>query len=30
VGWFFGTDRWPDSASFRYQITDLRLEPAAG
>jgi hypothetical protein len=29
VGWFFGTDRWPDSAFFRYRITDLRLEPAA-
>ena len=28
VGWFFGTDRWPDSAFFRYQITDLQLEPA--
>jgi hypothetical protein len=24
-GWFYGTDRWPDSASFRYRITDLRL-----
>jgi Family of unknown function (DUF6544) len=28
AGWFYGTDRWPDSAFFRYQITDLRLEPA--
>ena len=30
VGWFYGTDRWPDSAFFRYRITDLRLEAAAG
>jgi hypothetical protein len=25
VGWFFGTDRWPDAAFFRYRITDLHL-----
>jgi hypothetical protein len=25
LGWFFGTDRWPSSEFFRYQITDLRL-----
>jgi Family of unknown function (DUF6544) len=25
VGWFFGTDRWPASEFFRYQITDLHL-----
>jgi hypothetical protein len=30
VGWFYGTDRWPDSAFFRYRITELHLEPAAG
>ena len=25
VGWFFGTDRWPASASFHFRITALRL-----
>jgi hypothetical protein len=25
VGWFFGTDRWPESEFFRYRITDLHL-----
>jgi uncharacterized protein DUF6544 len=29
VGWFFGTDRWPASEFFRYQITDLHLVGAA-
>lgn len=29
VGWFFGTDRWPSSEFFRYQITDLHLVTAA-
>jgi hypothetical protein len=24
-GWFYGTDRWPDSESFRFEIRDLRL-----
>ena len=26
-GWRFGTDRWPDSALFRYEITRLALTP---
>jgi hypothetical protein len=30
AGWFFGTDRWPASEFFRYQITDLRLVGTAG
>ena len=25
VGWYFGTDRWPDGEFFRYRITDLHL-----
>jgi hypothetical protein len=25
LGWFFGTDRWPGTASFRYRLTNLRL-----
>jgi hypothetical protein len=25
VGWFYGTDRWPEGEFFRYRITDLRL-----
>jgi hypothetical protein len=25
VGWFHGTDRWPDGEFFRYEITDLHL-----
>jgi hypothetical protein len=25
VGWYFGTDRWPASEFFRYEITRLRL-----
>jgi hypothetical protein len=29
VGWFFGTDRWPASEFFRYQITDLHLVGSA-
>ncbi len=28
VGWFIGTDRWPDGEFFRYQITDLHLVTA--
>jgi hypothetical protein len=28
VGWFFGTDRWPDGEFFRYQITNLHLVSA--
>jgi hypothetical protein len=30
VGWRFGTERWPASEFFRYEITDLRLVVAAG
>lgn len=29
IGWFFGTERWPDGEFFRYQITDLHLVTAA-
>lgn len=25
IGWFIGTDRWPDGEFFRYRITDLHL-----
>lgn len=25
VGWFYGTDRWPDGEFFRYRITDHEL-----
>jgi hypothetical protein len=25
VGWLFGTDRWPASEFFRYEITRLQL-----
>jgi hypothetical protein len=25
VGWFFGTDRWPATAFFRYRITGLAV-----
>ena len=28
IGWFFGTDRWPDGEFFRYRITDLDLVTA--
>lgn len=27
-GWHFGTDRWPAGEFFRYEITDLRPNPA--
>jgi hypothetical protein len=30
VGWFFGTDRWPGGAFFRYRITDLELVTVTG
>jgi hypothetical protein len=26
LGWFYGTDRWPDGEFFRYEITALRLD----
>jgi hypothetical protein len=25
LGWFYGTERWPDGEFFRYRITDLQL-----
>ena len=25
IGWFVGTDRWPDREFFRYRVTDLHL-----
>jgi hypothetical protein len=25
IGWYFGTDRWPEQQFFRYRITDLHL-----
>jgi hypothetical protein len=29
IGWFFGTDRWPDGEFFRVRIVDLHLVTAA-
>lgn len=29
AGWFFGTDRWPDGAFLRYEISDLELVKSA-
>lgn len=29
LGWFFGTDRWPDGEFFRYRITELALVTGA-
>ncbi len=25
AGWFFGTDRWPESESFRFEISEYQL-----
>ncbi|MDQ4145336.1 MAG: hypothetical protein M3198_16665 [Actinomycetota bacterium] len=25
LGWFYGTDRWPDGEFFRYELMDLEL-----
>ena len=30
VGWFFGSDRWPEGEFLRYQITDLQLVTSVG
>ena len=30
AGWFYGTDRWPDGAFFRFEITALHLVREAG
>jgi hypothetical protein len=30
AGWFFGTDRWPESESFRFEITDYHLVTEPG
>ena len=30
VGWQFGTERWPESAFFRYEIEDIRPTEADG
>jgi hypothetical protein len=29
AGWHWGTDRWPDSAFFRYELTRLELSGRA-
>ena len=26
LGWYYGTDRWPEGEFFRYEITALHLE----
>lgn len=30
MGWFYGTDRWPESGFFRFHITDVTLVTTSG
>jgi hypothetical protein len=30
IGWYYGTDHWPDGEFFRFELDDLRLGGAIG